>query len=174
MRKLFLVIGFVLTILPEAPKQTTFKVIAIADGDSFSILKDNQKVRIRIDGIDAPEKGMPYYAVSKKYLSDLCFGKMVTVKTNKTDRYGREVAHILTPDGKDVSAAMIKAGLAWHYKHYSSDKTLSNLEISARKQKIGLWKDKNPIAPWEIRKLHRRGISTKTYFKSGKKPAVAN
>ncbi|HMI07311.1 MAG TPA: thermonuclease family protein [Flavobacterium sp.] len=137
------------------------KVIAIADGDTFTILQDNTPVRIRIDAIDAPEKGMPFGKASKKYLSALCFGKFVTIKATTTDRYGRTVARAILPDGRDISTEMIRAGFAWHYKKYSKDQALSRLEIEARQQKLGLWKDANPIAPWEIRKMHRKGISTK-------------
>ena len=141
------------------------KVIAIADGDTFTILQNHKQTKIRIDAIDAPEKGMPYYKISKQYLSDLCFGEPVTVKVSKIDRYGRSVARITLSDGRDISTEMIRAGMAWHYKKYSDDKILAGLEAAARNKRAGLWHDKDPIAPWEIRKLHRQGISTKSYFK---------
>lgn len=147
--------------IASAPVPKKVKVIAIADGDTFTILQDNKPVRIRIDAIDAPEKGMPFAKASKKYLSALCFGKMVTIKTTTIDRYGRTVARASLPNGKDISTEMIRAGYAWHYKKYSKDVLLTNLEIQARKNKLGLWKDKDPVAPWEIRKMHRKGISTK-------------
>ncbi len=148
---------------PEKSKYLTdkFKVIAVADGDTFSILSDKKVIRIRVEGIDAPEKGMPYYKVSKQYLSTLCFNKWISLKVITVDRYGRIVARVILPNGKDISTQMIKNGMAWHYKHYSKDKLLAAYEIRARKNKVGLWKDKNPMAPWEVRKLHRKGISTK-------------
>lgn len=163
MRQLLSVLLFYLFIA-AVPAPTPVKVIAIADGDTFTILQDNKPVRIRVDGIDAPEKGMPFAKASKKYLSALCFGKMVIVKTTATDRYGRTVARAILPNGKDVSTEMIRAGYAWHYKKYSKDVLLSNLELQARKNRVGLWKDKAPVAPWEIRKLHRKGISTKQFL----------
>ncbi|HEX8562698.1 MAG TPA: thermonuclease family protein [Flavobacterium sp.] len=141
------------------------KVVAVFDGDTFTVLHGKKTIRVRIDAIDAPEKGMPYCKVSKKYLSTLCFGKTVTMKRKKKDRYGRTVARVFLPNGKDISTEMIKAGMAWHYKQYSSDKLLAAYEIQARKNKVGLWKDKHPVAPWQIRKLHRNGISTKAQFK---------
>lgn len=147
-----------------APPAPVYKVIAIADGDTFSILKDKLSVRIRIDAIDAPEKGMPYGKQSKQYLAGLCFGKFVTLTVKTTDRYGRLVARAKLADGRDISTEMIRSGMAWHYKKYSSDKILSGLEMQARNKKAGLWHDSHPIAPWEIRKLHRKGISTKGYF----------
>ena len=144
---------------------TSGKVIAIADGDTVTILHNETQIRVRIDAIDAPEKGMPYSKVAKNYLSDLCFGKFVTIKTVKTDHYGRTVARIILPNGNDVSTEMIRSGYAWHYKKYSTDPVLAKLELQARAKKIGLWKDKDAMAPWEVRKMHRKGISTKAMFK---------
>ncbi|HEY0091089.1 MAG TPA: thermonuclease family protein [Flavobacterium sp.] len=143
---------------------TSSKIISIADGDTFTVLKDNKQIRIRIDAIDAPEKGMPYGKNSKQYLSALCFGKYVTLNVKTTDKYGRLVARAILPDGRDISTEMIRAGMAWHYKKYSKDPLLSNLEIIARRKRVGLWHDKDPMAPWEVRKMHRRGISTKELF----------
>ena len=94
----------------------------------------------------------------------MCFGKFVTVKTVKIDRYGRSVSRVALPDRRDVSTEMIRAGYAWHYKKYSNDKALSDLEIRARKNKIGLWEDAHPVAPWQVRQMHRKGISTKALF----------
>lgn len=164
LRLLLLLLVSATTLSMAIPATITGKVVAIADGDTFTILRNNTQIRIRIDAIDAPEKGMPYARSSKKYLSGLCFGKFVTVKAVKVDRYGRTVARVALPDGKDVSTEMIRAGFAWHYKKYSRDKVLSDLEIQARKNKCGLWKDSNPIAPWEVRQMHRKGISTKALF----------
>lgn len=160
---------FALLLFQKAPisktQVTTAKVIAIADGDTFSVLDGKTTIRVRIDAIDAPEKGMPYYKVSKQYLSRLCFGKTVTVTRSTTDRYGRMVARVRLSDGRDISEQMLIAGMAWHYKSYSKDRKLAAFEDYARKKRLGLWKDAKPIAPWEIRKLHRKGISTKAYFK---------
>ena len=117
-----------------------------------------------MDGIDAPERGMPFNKVSKKYLSDLIFGKFVRIKINKLDRHGRSIAQTYLFDGTDISLEMIRAGLAWHYKEYSSNEVYSTIEKEAREGKIGLWKEKDPIPPWEVRKLHRNGISTKEMF----------
>jgi micrococcal nuclease len=161
--------------VPESKNRSAVlptKVISIADGDTFSILQNNQTLRIRIDAIDAPEKGMPYSKQSKKYLAALCFHKPVKLKVMKTDRYGRLIARAILPDGRDISAEMIRAGMAWHYKQYSADKTLAHLEILARQKHIGLWQDPHPIAPWEIRKLHRNGISTKGYFNTATPSAL--
>jgi endonuclease YncB( thermonuclease family) len=138
------------------------KVIKIIDGDTYDILLEgNKTLRIRMEGIDAPEKGMPFYRVAKNYLGELCFGKNVHLKILDKDMHDRTVAYSYLDDRRELSHEMIKAGLAWHFTKYSSDTTLANLEIQARNLKLGLWIDKNPMPPWEDRKLHREGISTK-------------
>jgi len=141
------------------------KVIGIIDGDTYDLLiGDSLTIRIRMKGIDAPEKGMPFSNVAKKYLSSICFGKMVKLDGIKKDRNERIIAYSYLEDSSELSHEMVKAGLAWHFKKYSSDSSLATLELEARNLGLGLWKDKYPIAPWEIRKLHREGTSTKILF----------
>ena len=141
------------------------KVIGIIDGDTYDLLTPEKKtIRIRTAAIDAPERGMPFYKVSKQFLAKLCFGKTVTLKEDARDRYDRIVAFTYLEDSTEVSAEMLKAGMAWHFKKYNTDKYLAQLEIEARKARIGLWVDKHPMEPWRNRKLHRNGISTKDSF----------
>lgn len=143
------------------------KIIHILDGDTYDILiAGNKTVRVRMEGIDAPEKGMPFCNVAKKYLRDLCIQKAVKLKQTGTDQHGRTLGFTYLDDGRELSHEMIKAGLAWHYKEYNSDKDLADLEKKAQSEKKGLWKDSNPLPPWEVRKLHRQGISTKDQFKN--------
>jgi micrococcal nuclease len=142
------------------------KVIKILDGDTYDILIDgNKTIRIRMEGIDAPEKGMPFYRMAKNYLGKLCFKKTVRLSIQSKDMHGRTIAYSYLDDGTELSHEMIKEGLAWHFKKYSSDSGLSNLEIEARNSKLGLWKDPHPMPPWEDRQLHREGISTKDSFR---------
>lgn len=165
----FLLLLVAMTIGAGPEKTRPVKVIGISDGDTFTVLEGKTSLRVRLDAIDAPEKGMPYAKTSKKFLSDLCFGKTVKLKPIKTDRYGRTVARAALPDGRDISTEMIRAGYAWHYKKYSNDSVLSALEIHARANKRGLWQDKSAIAPWEVRQMHRKGISTKKMFKAAQR-----
>lgn len=144
-------------------KDSLYKVIGVGDGDTYDILVNKTKVRIRMNAIDAPERGMPYYQVSKKHLYALIFNKMVNVEVIEKDRHGRIIANTYL-DTLDISAEMLKNGMAWHYKKYNQTKLYSQLEIDAKKNKFGLWQDKNPIAPWEIRKIRRSGRSTKDLF----------
>ena len=141
------------------------KVISVTDGDTFKILQGKKKVAIRIDAIDAPEKGMPYYAASKKYLAELCGNRLVHLDIKKTDRYGRFVCRAKLSDGRDISAEMIRKGLAWHYKKYSSDKNLAAIEEKARKNRVGLWQEKSAKAPWEVRKIRRESKKLKNIEK---------
>lgn len=149
----------------QSVKPSSGKVIGIVDGDTYDILlTGNKTVRIRMEGIDAPEKGMPYYRKAKNYLSDLCFGKNVRLEIHTTDDHDRKVAFSYLDDGTELSHEMIKAGLAWHFKKYNNDSDLSELEIKAKESKIGLWVDESPMPPWDNRSLHRNGVSTKDSF----------
>ena len=140
-------------------------VVAVIDGDTYDVLlKGKRKIRVRMEGIDAPEKGMPFYKVSKNYLSELCFDKKVTIEITGKDGNDRILGFTYLEDGTELSHEMIKAGLAWHYKKYNSDTVLSDLEIEAKELKKGLWVNENPMAPWTNRSLHRQGISTKDSF----------
>ena len=138
-------------------EEFSVKVVGVTDGDTFTgLTADNIQVKCRIYGIDAPETrnggAQPFCQKSKQTLSDLIFGKQVQIKIQNKDRWQRAVVWVYTSDGKDISAEMLKAGMAWHYKQYSKDNEYAELENAARKQKIGLWADKNPVAPWEWRK----------------------
>ncbi len=137
----------------KSPYDYQIRVISITDGDTFKGLTKEEKIEIkyRIYGIDAPEKSQDFGIKSKDYLSDLIAGETVGIITDSQDRYGRYIVWVYTPDGKDVSAEMIKAGMAWHYKEYDETELYKKLEIKARKKKAGLWVDKEPVAPWQFR-----------------------
>ena len=145
------------------------KVIKVLDGDTYDLLLEgNRKIRVRMEGIDAPEGGMPYYKKATKYLGELCQGQTIKVEKTGIDQYGRTLGFSYLNDGRELSREMLKAGYAWHYKQYNTDSKFAALENEARRAKRGLWQDANPIAPWEIRKLRRQGISTKKMFRIDK------
>jgi len=133
-------------------KNKTFsaKVIGISDGDTMEILFRNKPIKIRLAHIDAPEKRgtQPFGDNSKKALSDLCFGKIVTVQSEKYDRYKRLIAVIVNDKNKNVNKEMLRLGMVWHYKKYSNNAEYAQLENLARKNRVGLWQDQNAIAPW--------------------------
>lgn len=133
------------------------KVVGIKDGDTFEILYDGQPERVRLAEIDCPEKSQPFGNNAKQFASDLCFAQQVTVTVHgKRDRYGRIVGTVVTADGVNVNEALVKAGLAWHYKQYSDSETIAAMERQARLQQAGLWGDKRPTPPWEWRKNKRK------------------
>lgn len=126
------------------------KVIGISDGDTMEVLFRDKPIKIRLAHIDAPEKRgtQPFGNNSKKALSDLCFGKIVTVQSEKYDRYKRLIAVIITDKNKNVNKEMLLLGMAWHFKKYSNNAEYAQLENLARKNRVGLWQDQNAIAPW--------------------------
>lgn len=140
----------------------TGRAVGIADGDTITVLAPAKtQHKIRLSGIDAPEKGMPWSQQSKKSLSDMVLGREVTVYWHKVDRYGRTIGKVLV-NGSDVNLAQVKAGMAWHYKQYekeqpAEERTLyAEAENAARMLKKGLWSDPNPTPPWEWRHARRR------------------
>lgn len=142
----------------ESEDQITGVVVKVMDGDTYELLTpDKTTVRVRMQGIDAPERGMPYYKMAKQYLSDLCMHQKVTLKEVTEDHYGRTVAFSYLEDGRELSREMLKAGYAWHYKKYNKDSELAQMEKDAKAEKKGLWKDKNPTPPWEERAQRRKG-----------------
>lgn len=128
------------------------------DGDTMEILYKKTPIKIRLAHIDSPEKRgtQPFGNNAKQALSNLCFGKTVTIKAEKYDRYKRLIAVIINNQGQNVNQQMLKLGMAWHYKKYSKDSDYAKLETEARKNRIGLWQDKNPIAPWLWREKKKK------------------
>jgi endonuclease YncB( thermonuclease family) len=144
-------------------KQTlTGRVVSVADGDTVTVLDSNDtQHRIRLEGIDAPERRQPFGSKSKESLAAMIFGKEVTVVSGKTDQYGRLVGKFLL-DGKDVNLEQVKAGMAWHYKFYEDEQTTEDRELyakaedDARAARRGLWQDPNPVEPYQFRKEEKR------------------
>lgn len=140
------------------------KVIKVTDGDTVNVLtSDNQTHKIRLSGIDAPEKSQAFGNKSKQALVDEVDGKIVIVEFNKRDKYQRIVGKIIF-NGKDVNLSQIKRGLAWHYKKYENEQDVedrsiyANAAYQAQRDKVGLWFDANPMPPWDYRK-QKRGLN---------------
>lgn len=160
-----IIMFLILALVPAASyaDQLVGKVIKITDGDTVNVLtNDNHTHKIRLSGIDAPEKKQAFGNRSKQALAELIDGKTVSVEFNKLDRYKRVVGKI-TFNGLDVNLRQIKLGLAWHYKKYEKEQDVddrsiyANAEYIAQRDKVGLWYDENPIAPWDFRKQKREG-----------------
>jgi endonuclease YncB( thermonuclease family) len=135
------------------------RVVAIADGDTLTILTTDQgQHRVRLAGIDTPEKRQPFGQVAKDHLSSLVDGQTVTVNYHKRDRYGRVVGKVLA-SGADAGLWQVEAGLAWHYKRYEQEQSdywdraaYARAEVQARAEKRGLWRDPEPVPPWDFRR----------------------
>lgn len=133
------------------------QVVGVTDGDTITVLDDQRtQHKIRLAGIDAPEKAQAFGQQSKEHLSSLVFGRRVTVEAEKQDRYRRTVGKVVI-DGRDANLAMVVAGMAWHYKKYEDEQTPSDrllyadAEQGARDARLGLWRDAQPTPPWDFR-----------------------
>lgn len=132
-------------------KSLTGKVVAVADGDTLTVLGlGNQQHKIRLEGIDTPERKQAFGTKAKEALAEKVFGKVVTVRWDDTDRYGRTLGHVFL-GSRWINFELVRDGWGWHYKQYSDDPTLAKAEVEARKDRRGLWADSHPIPPWEFR-----------------------
>ncbi len=120
------------------------------------MMMNGKAIRIRLFGVDAPEKGQPFGEKARQYASELCFGKTVRMEKKDKDQYGRIVAEIYLPDGTSLNYRMVAAGFAWQYTQFSKSPELAKAQEKAKTEGKGLWADKSPIAPWNWRKQHRR------------------
>ncbi len=133
-------------------------VFKVADGDTLTCRAANgARHKIRLQGIDAPEKDQRYGKQSGAYLRDLVMGRKIRVELLDTDQYGRDLA-VITLGGKNVNETMLATGHAWAYRHYLSGSRRDiylGLEKEARAKKLGLWGDRSPQEPWEFRRAKR-------------------
>ncbi len=154
--KKYITLLFLLFSITTLFSQTTLKakVIGIKDGDTVVVLDSlNNQITLRLAEVDCPEKSQPFGTKAKQFTSDQIYLQTIKYVVTDTDRYGRSIAMIYyDTDNKYLSAEIIKAGMGWHYKKYSTSKELAALELNARKNKIGLWIDENPIEPAQWRK----------------------
>ena len=128
------------------------KCIGVSDGDTIKVMYSGKAERIRLYGVDSPEKGQDFWKSAKQFTSEMVFGKTVEVRPIDRDRYGRTVAWV-SVNGKSLNRELVAAGLAWWYKHYApKEKDLRDLELKARKEKVGIWSRPDPIPPWEFRR----------------------
>ena len=139
------------------------KVIKIKDGDTIVILDSlGNQTTLRLAEVDCPESSQAFGNRAKQFTANEVGNKIITYKVDSQDRYGRSIAKVFY-DGKYLSKEIIKNSFGWHYKKYSKSKKLSDLEVNARKLKIGLWADKKPIEPYMFRKMKEYNISGSNY-----------
>jgi endonuclease YncB( thermonuclease family) len=144
-------------------------VVGIADGDTLTVLdSERRQHKIRLAGIDAPEKAQPFGQKSKTSLSAMVFNREVEVIGDKKDRYGRTVGKVMAADPNcntpacpkihDVNLMQVMSGMAWWYRQYAKEQSPQDrenyeaAEFNAKVRRLGLWADKNPVPPWEWRR----------------------
>ena len=144
-----------------ARETVTGKVVGVSDGDTIKILTaDRQEIKIRLYGIDTPEKAQDYGQKAKQFTSDAVFGKTVRVEIIDRDRYGRSVALVFPDNGPTLNERLVTAGFAWRYDRYCREeplcRTLETEQATARAAKKGLWADPTPTPPWDWRKEKKK------------------
>lgn len=138
---------------PEDLVRMTAKVTGIDDGDSFRIEVKSKTYRVRVAGIDCPEYKQPFSRKAHDLTTKLIYGKTVTLRIVDRDQYGRIVADVLLPDGRNLAVELLTGGLAWWYRAIQPEnRTYERLEAEARAAKRGLWVDKDPVPPWRWRR----------------------
>lgn len=144
------------------------KVQRVVDGDTIHVVNiAGKKFKVRLTGIDAPEQNQPYGLASTYHLKELLLNKFVLLESKpkkgkpySVDRYKRVLAKIVL-DGRDINLAQVSSGYAWHFKRYQKQqssldrKSYSKAELNAKKNELGLWGEKKPIAPWKWRKIKK-------------------
>ncbi len=131
-----------------------FRVSKVVDGDTIHIISSSQELfKVRLHGIDTPERGQPYFRVATSALKDLVAAKNVVVVKDGLDRYGRVIGRIYLEDGTYVNLKMVRDGYAWWYEKYAKDDSdLQSAQVAAQSDGLGLWQDSDSIAPWAWRR----------------------
>jgi endonuclease YncB( thermonuclease family) len=124
--------------------------VEVLDGDTVKVRVADRDITVRLEGVDCPERGYPFSRKATEFTVNMVLRKEVDLRIKERDRYGRTVARVEV-EGMDVSLELVRAGLAWHYKRYSSDPWLAEAEEVARSEERGIWSQPKPIPPWETK-----------------------
>ncbi len=134
---------------------TSGLVVRLADGDTFTLLvAGNKQLKVRLYGVDAPERQQDFGNVSRSKMQELTTGHTISIEVKDTDRYGRTVGIAHRDDGLNLNEEMLRSGLAWHYKAFDKNQKWDQLEQEARSKKLGLWSRPSPTPPWQWRKAN--------------------
>ena len=143
---------------PETHQPQTFtaKVTRILDGDTIEVQNTNSILKIRLQGIDAPETVQPFGDTARQKLTNLILNKTITIKSDSKDKYDRLIAKV-SLNNNDICLVMIRTGQAWWFTRYADSQSPSDrlayneAEDQSRQQRLGLWADPNPVPPWTFR-----------------------
>lgn len=165
-----IILALILLSSPALSAQLECRVIGIADGDTLTCLTaDKKQERIRLRGIDAPERKQPFGERSRQNLSDLAYGKTATIHWTKRDRWGRIIGAVWVEPADcpgcghtlDAGRAQLARGMAWWYRQYAKEQPLEERraykfeQAEARARSVGLWREPQPIPPWDWRRGKR-------------------
>lgn len=138
MKNLFIFFAFCFVIFPLHAEIWEAKVVKIADGDTFTVFKDGNRIRVRLAEINAPEEGRPWSRQSKQALKSQIAGKVVKIDQLEYDPFNRVVA-IVYVNSTNINEWMILNGHAWVRRRYLKNLDLLVLEEQARGNKLGIW-----------------------------------
>lgn len=160
MRYPFILLSLLCTFLCAATAHAfPGKVIHIADGDTITVLAEgHRQVKIRLYGIDCPEKRQAFGNRARQHMGRLVGGQTVEVEDLGTDRYGRTLGIVFSPDGANINRQMVDAGMAWVYRQYCKRpecREWMQEEKEAKAAGRGLWAEPNAVPPWTWRKMQR-------------------
>ena len=156
MRRLMILAALCTGVHDAAAAELLGRVTAVHDGDTLTLSSDAGKLRIRLDGVDAPEPGQPYARSARRSLAALCAGKAAKVVERGKDDDGRVLGSV-TCGEVDVNAEQVRRGLAWvHLRYLPLGSPLYEFEANARLRGVGLWRGKSPVPPWEFRARRAR------------------
>jgi endonuclease YncB( thermonuclease family) len=153
------VIAFVLPLSSHALAAETFpaRVVGVVDGDTLGVSrKEGGTLKVRLYGIDCPEKKQRYGKEARRLAHRLSYGRIVLIESHGKYRYGRTIRKVILPGGKNLNLELVRAGACWWYRRYApKDETLRQMEAEAREARRGLWANPKPVPPWEWRKGRR-------------------
>ena len=143
---------------PTAKNKNVFRVrvVEVPDGDSLVVQLDGKRRRVRLQGVDCPERAQRFGPQAREFAQKLVKGQSVTLIKHGTDQYERVLANVTLGDGRDLAESLVEAGWAWQYRRYSRDADLERLQSQAKSARRGLWADANPTPPWQWRRDNPR------------------
>lgn len=136
------------------------KVVGVTDGDTIVILKKKKEIKIRLAGVDSPEKKQPFYQRAKAFTSEKVFGKKIKILVEGKDPYQRKTGEVFYK-GMSLNEELVTAGLAWVDPRFSKSLGLKSLQNDAQKSHRGLWIEPHPLPPWEFRGMKKNGKKEK-------------
>lgn len=141
-----LLVGMKLRFEPADPARA--HLLGISDGDTVRVrVADYDETRLRLQGVDAPERDQPFGRAATRCLDDILRGGALTVDVYELDKYDRLVGSLYV-DGERVDVQLVERGCAWWYRRYAPfDMELLSAQRRAKEARVGLWADPNPIEP---------------------------